>query len=149
MEFAKPGNRRARQDDVGPPQAFAITRGSSSSAAGNDVKMRSTSSGKRPLEPGGDDDNTVCGLDVCDELNEYSSDAYVGVTLLRDDFGESASGWCGGAKKFEAYEEVTDETCLSRTERMAMSCRWRDINKGDNERVEARSRLSHFAGTPP
>ena len=29
------------------------------------------SAGKRPLEPGGDDD-MVCGLDVCDELNECS-----------------------------------------------------------------------------
>ena len=26
---------------------------------------------KRPLEPGGDDD-MVCGLDVCDELDECS-----------------------------------------------------------------------------
>ena len=41
-----------------------------------------------------------------------------------------------------------------------ISCRWRDINKGDSERVEVRSRLvareikqkgadSNFAGTPP
>ena len=40
------------------------------------MEMRSVSAGKRPLEPGGDDD-MVCGLDVCDELNEYSSDAHV------------------------------------------------------------------------
>ena len=33
--------------------------------------MRSTSAGEQPLEPGGDDD-MVCGLDVCDELIEYS-----------------------------------------------------------------------------
>ena len=38
--------------------------------------MRSINAGKRPLEPGGDDD-MVSGLDVCDELNEYSSDVYV------------------------------------------------------------------------
>ena len=60
------------------------------------MDMRSIRAGKRPLEPGGDDD-MVCGLDVCDELKEHSSDAHVncckgdytdevtGVTLLRDD----------------------------------------------------------------
>ena len=62
-------------------------------------------------------------------------------------------------EKFNAYEEVTDETCLSRSVRKPISCRWRDINKGDHERVEVRSRLvareikqkgtdSYFAGTP-
>ena len=60
------------------------------------------------------DDDMVCGLDVC-ELNEY--DAYVndyegdyadevtGVTLLRDDVAKARR-----YDKFEAYEEVTDET---------------------------------------
>ena len=38
--------------------------------------MRSISAGKRQLELGGDDD-LVCRLDVCDEVNEYSSDVYV------------------------------------------------------------------------
>ena len=88
--------KRARQDDVGPPQESATTGEFSSSASGNDVEMRSISTGKRPLEPGGDDD-IVCELDVCDELHEYSADTYVndcerdytdevtGVTLLRDD----------------------------------------------------------------
>ena len=38
--------------------------------------MRSIHTGKRTLEPGGDDD-TVCGLDVCDELNESPTDVYV------------------------------------------------------------------------
>ena len=62
--------------------------------------MRSIHAGKRPLEPAGDDD-MVCGLDVCDELNECPSDVYVndcegdytdevtGVTLLRDDVGKA------------------------------------------------------------
>ena len=63
-------------------------------------------------------------------------------------------------EKFKAYEEVTDETCVSRTGRKPISCRWRDINKRDNERVEVRSQLgarvikqkgtdSNFAGAPP
>ena len=68
--------KRARQDEVGPPQESANTGGASSSSAGADVHVRSMSAGKRPLEPGGHGD-MVCGLDVCDELNEYSSDAYV------------------------------------------------------------------------
>ena len=42
---------------------------------------------------------------------------------------------------FEAHEEVTDETCLPRTGRKPISCRWKDINKGGNEHVEVRSRL--------
>ena len=61
--------------------------------------------------------------------------------------------------KVEACEEVTDETCLSRAGRKPISCRWRDINKGDRERVERRSRWvarevrqkgtdSYFAGAP-
>ena len=46
-------------------------------------------------------------------------------------------------EKFKAYEEVTGETCVSRTGHKAISCRWRDINKGDNERVEYEADLSH------
>ena len=63
-------------------------------------------------------------------------------------------------EKFKDHEEVTDETCVSRTGRKLISCRWRDINKGDIERVEVRSRMvareikrkgtdCHFAGRPP
>ena len=65
--------KRARQGELDPPQESANTGGASSSSAGADVDMRVISAGKRPLEPGGDDD-MVCGLDVCDELQEYSSD---------------------------------------------------------------------------
>ena len=141
--------KRARQDEIGPPQESANTRGASSSSAGADVEMRLISAGKRPLEPGGDD--MVCGLDVCDGLNEYSSDAHVndcegdyadevtGVTLLRDDVAKARAeemAWC---EKFKACERVTDETCVSRTGRKPISCQWRDINKGDSERVEVRS----------
>ena len=50
--------------------------------------------------------------------------------------------------------------CVSRTGRKPICCRWRDINKGDSERVEVRSRSferetkekgtdSYFVGTPP
>ena len=91
---------RARRDETEPPQESANTRGASSSLAGADVDMRSINAGKRPLEPGGDDD-VMCGLDVRDELNEYPSDVYVndcegdhtdevtGVTLLRDDVAKA------------------------------------------------------------
>ena len=39
-------------------------------------------------------------------------------------------------EKFEAYEEVTDETCVPRSGRKPISCRWRNIIKGGSERVE-------------
>ena len=40
------------------------------------MDVRKIDVGKRPLEPGGGDD-MVCGLDVWDELNEYTSDVKV------------------------------------------------------------------------
>ena len=40
------------------------------------MEMQTIDAGKRPLESGGDDE-MVCGLDVCDELDEYRSDVYV------------------------------------------------------------------------
>ena len=52
--------KRARRDEIEPPQEFANTLGASSRSAGADVDMRLTHAGKRPLEPGGDDD-MVCG----------------------------------------------------------------------------------------
>ena len=114
----------------------------------------------------------VCGLDVCDQLHEYSSDTNVndcegdytdevtGVTLLRDDVAKARAEEMAWYEKFNAHEEVTDETCLSRSGRKPISCRWRDIDNGGHERVEVRSRLvareikqkgtvSYFAGTPP
>ena len=74
--------QRARQDDVvatpdergGAPRDFTISGGASRSRDGNDVEMGPTTSNKRPLEPDGDED-VVCDLKVCDELNE--SNAYV------------------------------------------------------------------------
>ena len=114
------------------------------------MDMRSTSAG-RPLEPGGDGD-MVCGLDVLDDLDEYSSDVNVNdcdedyidevtrVTLFWDGVVRARAeemAWC---EFFRDYEEVTDETCVSRTGRKPIYCRWRDINKGDSERVEVRSR---------
>ena len=107
-EFANPerevagsseGGQRARQDEIGPPQD------ASSSSAGADVDMR-------PLEPGGDDD-MVCGFDVCDELNEYSSDAYVNdcegdhtdeVTGVRDGVAKARAEEMAGFEKFKAHE---------------------------------------------
>ena len=158
--------KRARHEAVWPPQS-AVIGGSSSSTLGDDVEMRSTSSGKRSLEPGGCDDDMVCGLEVCDELDECNAyrndcegdytDKMTGATLLREDVAKARAE--KRYDKFEAHEEVTDETCLSRTGRKPISCRWKDINKGGNEHVEVRSRLigreikqngadSYFAGTP-
>ena len=61
--------KRARQDELELPPESANTGGASSSSAGVDVDMRVIHAGKRPLDPGGDKD-MVCGLDVCDELDE-------------------------------------------------------------------------------
>ena len=76
------------------------------------------------LEPGGDDD-MVCGLDVCGELSECSSDAYVndcegdcadevtGVTLLRDDVAKHVQKRCRTKR-------------VSRTGCKPIPCSWRD-----------------------
>ena len=88
------------------------------------------------------------------------TDEVTGVTLLRDDVAKARMEEMKLYEKFQAFEEVTDETCVWRTGRKPISCRWRDINKCDSERVEVRSRLvareikqkgtdSYFAGTPP
>ena len=166
--------KRARQDDLETPQESADTGRAASSSAGANVDMRVIHAGKRPLDPGGDKD-MVCGLDVCaelDELDENSfSDTHVNdregdyidevtrVTLLRDDVAKARMEQVKWYEKFQAFE-VTDETRVLRTGRKPISCRWRDINKGDSERVEVRSRLvareikqkgtdSYFAGAPP
>ena len=89
---------------------------------------------------------------VCDEVT--------GVTLFRNDVAKAQMEEMKRCEKFQAFEEVTDETCVLRTGRKPISCRWRDINKSDSERVEVRSRLvareinqkgndSYFTGTPP
>ena len=167
--------KRARQDDWETPQASADAGGASGSSAEVDVDMRVIHAGKRPLDPGGDRD-MVCGLDVCDELDEldenrfpdtYANDRegdYVDevtrVTFLRDFVAKARMEEMKWYEKFQVFEEVTDETCVLRTGHKPISCRWRDINKGDSERVEVRSRLvareirqkrtgSYFAGTPP
>ena len=139
------------------------------------MDMRVIHAGKRPLDPGGDKD-MVCGLDVCDKLDEIDENSFsdmnvndregdytdevTGVTLLRDDVAKARMEEMRWYEKFQAFEEVTDETCVLRTGRKPISCRWRDINKGENERVEVRNRLvaremkqegtdSYFAGSPP
>ena len=89
------------------------------------------------------------------------ADEVTGVTLLRGDVANACvEENCVVRQVFEAFGEVTDETYMSRTGRKPISCRWRDINKGDKERVEVRSRLvasdikqkgtdGYFARTPP
>ena len=69
--------KRARQGDVETPQESVNTGGASSSSAQADVNMRLIHVGERPLEPDRVTD-MVCGLDVCDELEETQfSDTYV------------------------------------------------------------------------
>ena len=68
-------------------------------------------------------------------------DEMPGATLLRDDVSKARTEEMAWYNKFEACEEATDETCLPRTDRKPMSCRRKDINKVDSERVEVRSRL--------
>ena len=114
------------------PQASADTGGASGSSAEVDVDMRVIHAGKRPLDPGGDKD-MVCGLDVCDELDELDensfSDTYVndregdytdevtGVTHLRDDVAKARMEEMKWYEKFQAFGEVPDETCVLRTGR--------------------------------
>ena len=69
------------------------------------------------------------------------ADEVTGATLLRDVLAKARAEDVAWYDKFEAYEKVTDKTCLSRTGRTPVSCRWKDINKDDNERVEVRSRM--------
>ena len=75
----------------------------------------------------------VCGLDVCDELDELDdnsfSDAYVndregnfidavtGVKLLRDYVAKARTEEMKWYENFQDFEEVTDETCVLRTGR--------------------------------
>ena len=83
-----------------------------------------------------------------------------GATLLRDDVAKARADEMAWYDKFEAFQKVMDESCLSRTGRKPISGRWKDMNKGDCGRVEVRSRLiarevkqkgtdSYVAGTPP
>ena len=120
--------------------------------------MRVIHARKRPLDQGGYKD-MVCGLDACDEfdeLDEYSfSDAYVhdsggdytdemtGVTLLRDDVAQARMYDMKWYEKILTFEEVPDERCVLRTEREPISCRWRDIDRGDCERVIRRAAHTH------
>ena len=83
----------------------------------------------------------VCGLDVCDGLNEYDAcvndcegdytDEVTGETLLRDDVAKARTEEMAWYDKFQVYKKVTDVACLSRTWRKPVSCRWRDINIGE------------------
>ena len=56
------------------------------------------------------------------------------VTLLRDDVAKARTEELAWYEKFEACEGVRSETCLSRTGRKPISCRWRDTNNGNSER---------------
>ena len=114
-------SKSARPNEVRPSQEFTITGGVSSSMTGSDVEIRSIQTVKRSLEPDGDDD-TICRLDVCDELHEYSSDTCVndckgdytdevtGVTLLRDDVTRARTEEMTWHEKFKVHGELTDET---------------------------------------
>ena len=59
------------------------------------------------------------------------TDEVTGATLVRDDVAKAGAEEMAWYEKFKAYEEVTDEACVSRTGRTPISCRSRDISKGD------------------
>ena len=76
----------------------------------------------------------VCGLDVRDELDEpHFTDTYVndcdgdytdeatGATLRRD-VAKARMEEVKWYEKFNVYEEVRDETCVSRRGRKPISC---------------------------
>ena len=105
----------------------------------NDVELRPTTGGKRPLAPGGDDD--MVATHTSTTATEISHTKYTEATLLRDDLAKARAEEISWYDKFEAYEEVTDETCMSRAGRRHFSSRWKDIRKGDNEGTEVRSRF--------
>ncbi len=44
-------------------------------------------------------------------------------------------------KHMDAYDEVEVKECKAGTGKELISCRWRDINKGDAMTIEVRSRL--------
>ena len=121
--------KRARHSELKAPRESANTGGASSSSAQADVDMRLIHAGKRQSEPD-DDADMVCGLDVCDELDEtHFTDTYIndcdgdytdeatGATLRRDDVAKARMEEMKWYEKFSAFEEVTDETCVSRTGR--------------------------------
>ena len=112
----------------------------------------------------------MSGLEVCDEIDQCNAHVNAcekdytyertGATLVREDVSKTRAEEMAWYDKFEACEEVTDETCLSRTGRKPTSCRWKDINNCDSDHVEVPSRLiareikqkgtdSYFAGAPP
>ena len=151
---------RPNEHVEGEPQQSAIT-GGASSAAESDVEISANDTRLQPTV------RAKWGLDMCDELDECNvyvnhgegdyADEVTGGALLRDDVAKARMEEMSCDDKFEAYEEVTNGTMRAR--RKPISCRWRDINKGDSERVELRSRLvafeikqkgtdSYFAGTP-
>ena len=131
--------KRARQAEVDTPQESADTGGASGSSAEVDVDIRMVHAGKRPLDPGGDKD-MVCGLDVCDKLDELDencfSDTYVsdregddtdevtGVTLLGDDVAKARMEEMKWYEKFQTFDEAPDETCVLSTGRKPISCRY-------------------------
>ena len=82
----------------------------------------------------------VSGLDVCDELNEGnahvddcdggSKDEVTGATLLRDDVAKARAEEVAWHDKSEADPRRGDgRTCLSRTGRMPIPCRWKDMTR--------------------
>ena len=77
-------------------------------------------------------------VDDCDGDFE---DEMTAAILLRDEVAKVRAEEMAWYDRCEACEEVIDETCLSRTGRKPISCRWKGINMGHSERVEVRNRL--------
>ena len=128
----------SRQDAAVKPREPDITGGSPINTIAKDVEVRPTASCKRPLEPGGDDDMVRRGNAYVDDCDGDFEDEMTAATRSRDDGAKARAEEMAWYDRCEACEEVIDETCLSRTGRKPISCRWKGIN---SERVEVRNRL--------
>ena len=87
------------------------------------------------------------------------TDKVTGVTRPRDDVVEAGAEEMAWYDKLKAFEEVMGRNVYVKNWTQTNLC-WCDINKGDNERFELRSRLvareikpkgtdTYFAGAPP
>ena len=104
---------RPNEHVEGEPHQSAVT-GGASSAAESDVEINANDTRLQPTV------RAKWGLDMCDELDECNvyvnhgegdyADEVTGGALLRDDVAETRMEEMSCDDKFEAYEEVTDET---------------------------------------
>ena len=100
------------------------------------------------------------GVDGDDREEEGHFDEMTGAALSSEAVHIARQAEFAYDKSFDAFVEVDDRECYEHTGRGPTSCRWKDINKGDDSHPEVRSRLIAreikrkgtgriFVGTPP